>query len=127
VLATTVTGIVEATDREMTAQYAGCGHVTRRRKIMDTCAHVHAIEVTVYGWQLIVSIDAGTKIPLAAQMVPIHEHEVLSMRAVVTQARTNLAGHARLHKVVFDRGFWAGVDLWWLAQRGITLCRAGQG
>ena len=39
---------------------------------------------------------------------------MLSMRALVTQARTNLAGHARLHKVVFDRGFLDGVDLWWL-------------
>jgi hypothetical protein len=82
---------------------------------------VHEIEVTVYGWKLIVLIDAGTKIPLAGQVVPINEHEVLSMRALVTQARTNLAGHARLHKVVFDKGFLDGVDLWWLEQRGITF------
>jgi hypothetical protein len=66
-------------------------------------------------------IDAQTKIPLAGQVVPIHEHEVLSMRALVTQARTNLAGHGRLHKVVFDRGFLDGVDLWWLEQHGILF------
>ena len=54
-------------------------------------------------------------------MVPIHEHEVLSMRALVTQARTNLAGFTRLHKVVFDRGFLDGADLWWLDQHGITF------
>jgi hypothetical protein len=46
---------------------------------------------------------------------------VLSMRALVTQAQTNLAGAARLHKVVFDRGFWDGVDRWWLDQHGSTL------
>jgi hypothetical protein len=46
---------------------------------------------------------------------------VLSMRALVTQAQTNLAGFTRLHKVVFDRGFLDGVDLWWLDQRGITF------
>jgi hypothetical protein len=40
---------------------------------------------------------------------------------LVTQARTNPAGHARLHKVVFDRGFLDGVDLWWLQQHGL-LC-----
>ena len=45
---------------------------------------------------------------LSWEVVPIQEHEVLSMRALVTQARTNLAGHARLHKVVFDRAFWTG-------------------
>jgi hypothetical protein len=55
------------------------------------------------------------------KVVPIHAHEGLSMRALVTQARTKLAGHARLHKVVFDRGLLDGVELWWLAQHGITF------
>jgi Transposase DDE domain len=66
-------------------------------------------------------IDARTKIPLAAQVVPIQEHETLSLRALVTQARTNLAGHTRLHKVVFDKGFLDGVDLWWLQQQGLLF------
>jgi hypothetical protein len=48
---------------------------------------------------------------LAATVVPIQEHETLSLQALVTQARTNLAGHARLHKVVFDRGFLDGVAM----------------
>jgi len=56
--------------------------------------------------------------PLAGQGVPSNAPEVRSRRALVTQARTNLAGHARLHKGVFDQGFWDGVDRWWLAQRG---------
>jgi hypothetical protein len=121
VFAATVTGIVDATDLETTAAYEGCGQVTRQRKITDKRGKVHTIEVTVYGWKVIILIEARTKIPLAVTVVPIQEHEVLSMRALVTQARTNLAGHARLHKVVFDRGFLDGVDLWWLDQRGITF------
>jgi hypothetical protein len=40
---------------------------------------------------------------------------------LVTQARANLAGYAQLHKVVFDKGFLDGVDLWWLDQRGLTF------
>jgi hypothetical protein len=120
-LAAKVTGIVDATDLETTAQYEGCGQVTRKRKITDTRGQVHEIEVTVYGWKLIVLIEARTKIPLAATVVPIQEHETLSLRALVTQARTNLAGHARLHKVVFDRGFLDGVDLWWLQQHGLLF------
>ena len=63
-------------------------------------------------------IDARTKIPLAATVVPIQEHETLSLRALVTQARTNLAGHARLHTVVCERGLLDGPDWWWLDQRG---------
>jgi hypothetical protein len=121
VLAAKVTGIVDATDLETTAQYEGCGHVTRKRKLTDKRGKVHEVEVTVYGWKLIVLIDARTKIPLAARVVPIQEHEVLSMRALVTQARTNLASYARLYKVVFDRGFLDGVDLWWLDQHGILF------
>jgi Transposase DDE domain len=116
-----VTGLVDATDLETTAAYEGRGQATRKRKITDKHGKVHEIEVTAYGWKPIVLIDAITKIPLAIKVVPIHEHEVLSMRALVTQARTNLAGSARLHKVVFDKGFLDGVDLWWLDQHGITF------
>ena len=115
-----VTGIVDGTDLETTEHYTGCGQVTRKRRIEDTRGQAHEIEVTVYGWKLVVLI-AGTKSPVAGQVGPIHEHEVRSRRALVTQARTNLAGHARLHKDVFDKGFWDGVDLWWLEPRGIIV------
>jgi Transposase DDE domain len=121
VLAAKLTGIVDATDLETTAHYEGCGQVTRKRKITDKRGQVHEIEVTVYGWKLIVVIDARTKLPLAATVVPIQAHETLSLRALVTPARTNLAGHARRHKVVFDKGFLDGGDLWWLQQHGIRF------
>jgi hypothetical protein len=38
---------------------------------------------------------------------------------LATQARANLAGHARRHQVVFDRGLLDGTDLWWLDQQGL--------
>jgi Transposase DDE domain len=116
-----VTGIVDGTDLETAAQYEGCGQVTRKRQMTDKRGRVREIEVTVYGWKVIVLIDAATKIPLAVTVVPIQEHETLSLRALVAQARTNLAGHACLHKVVFDRGFLAGTDLWGLDQHGILF------
>jgi hypothetical protein len=107
-----VTGILDASALETTAPYEGYGHVTRKRQVTDTHGHVHEIKVTVYGWKPIGLIDAATKIPLAVKVGSIHAHEVLSMR-------TDLAGDARLHKVVFDRGFLDGVELWWLDQHGI--------
>ena len=73
--------------------------------------YVHEIEAPVYGFKLIILSKARTKMPLAATVIRLQEHEVLSARALVTQARTHLAGHARLHEVVFDRGGWDGVDL----------------
>jgi hypothetical protein len=114
-----VTGIADATDLETTERYRGCGQVTRTVRIEDTRGHMHEIEVTVYGWKVLLLIDAVTKIPLAVKVVQIHEHEALWTRALVTQARTNLAGAARLHKVVFYKAFLAGTDLWWLDQHGI--------
>jgi hypothetical protein len=95
--------------------------VTRNRRIADTHGKVHAIEVVVYSWKLIVLIEASTKIPLSPTVVPIQAHETLSSRALVRQARTNLAGHARLYEMVFDNGFWNGVGLWWLQQYGILF------
>jgi uncharacterized membrane protein (Fun14 family) len=50
-LAAKVTGIVDATDLETTAQYEGCGQVTRKHRITDTRGTEHEIEVTVYGGQ----------------------------------------------------------------------------
>jgi len=111
--------MVDGTDLETTAQYEGCGPVTRKRQLTDTHGKVRDIEVTVDGWQVLVLIDAATKLPLAVQGVPIQAHEGLSLRALVTQARTNLAGAARRHKVVCARGFLAGTDLWWLDQHGL--------
>jgi Transposase DDE domain len=116
-----VTGIVDATDLETTAHYEGCGQATRKRKVTDKHGTVHEIEVMVYGWKVIILIDALTKIPLALKIAPIQAHETLFLRALVAQARTNLVGDTRLHKVVFDRGFLDGADLWWLDQRGLLF------
>jgi Transposase DDE domain len=116
-----VTGIIDGTDLETTERYRGCGQVTRTVRIEDTRGKVHEIEVTVYGWKVLLLIDALTKIPLAVKVGKIQEHETHWTRALVTQARANLAGHARLHKVVFDRGFLDGTDLWWLDQQGLCF------
>jgi hypothetical protein len=109
-----VMGMVDATDLETTSRSVDCGHATRKRKVTDNHGHLQAIEVTVNGWKLLVLIDARTEIPLAAKVVPIQTHETLLMRALVTQAQTTLAGAARLHNVVFDKGFLDGTDVGWL-------------
>lgn len=87
-----VTGIVDGPDLETTAPYEGCGQVTRQRKRTDKPGQVRTIAVTVYGWNVLVWIEARTTIPLAVTVVQIQEHAGLSRRALVTQARANLAG-----------------------------------
>jgi len=116
-----VTGIADGTDLETTDRYRDCGQVTRKVRIEDKRGQVHEIEVTVYGWKVLLLIEAATKIPLAVKVGKIQEHETHWTRALVTQAQANLAGHARLQKVVFDKGFLDGTDLWWLDQQGLTF------
>ncbi len=116
-----VTGIVDGTDLETTERYTGCGQVLRTVRLEETRGQVHEIEVTVYGCKVLLVIDAVTKIPLAVKVGPIHEHETHWTRALVTPARANLAGYARLRTVSFDQGFVDGTDLWWLDQQGLCF------
>jgi hypothetical protein len=64
--------------------------------------------------------DAATKMPLAVNVGPMQEHEARWTRALVTQARLNLQGEARRHKVIFDQGVLDGTTLWWLDQQAVT-------
>jgi hypothetical protein len=116
-----VTGMADGTDRETTARSRGCGQVTRTVRLEDQQGRVHAIEVTVYGWNVLLLIEAITKIPLAVKVTKMHAHEALWPRALVTPARMNLAGVARLPKVIFDKGFVDGTTLWWLDQHEVTV------
>jgi hypothetical protein len=118
---TKVTGIADGTDLETTERDRGGGQVTRKRRIEDQQGRGHEIEVTVYGWKVLLLIDAATRIPLAVKVAKIHQHETHFLRALVTQARATLAGAARLHKVVFDKGLLDGTDLWWLQPRGLLF------
>ena len=116
-----VTGIGDGPALETTEPYTGCGQVTRKRRIEDTRGQAHEIEVTVYGWTVLLLMDASTKMPLAGKVGTSQEHDTHWTRALVTQARANLAGQTRLHKVVFDKGFWDGTDRWWLDQHGLRF------
>jgi hypothetical protein len=116
-----VTGIVDGTDREPTERDTGCGQVTRKVRIEDKGGKVHEIEVTGYGWQVFRLLEAATKSPLAVNVGQIQEHEARWARALVTPARMNLAGYARLAQVVVDQGCWDGTTRWWLDQQGIRF------
>jgi len=116
-----VTGIADGTDLETTERYRSCGQVTRKVRREDKHGQMQEMGVTVYGWKVLLLVDAATTIPLAVKVGPIQEHETHWTRALVTQARANLTGVVRLHKVVFDKGFLDGTDLWWLDQQGILF------
>jgi hypothetical protein len=119
--AATGTGIIEAPALETTAADEGCGPVPRQRRSTDARGQRHEREVTVSGWTLLVWSEAGPKLPGAATVGPLPAPAMRSVRAWVTQARTTLSGQARLHQVVFARGWWEGGALGWRQQHGCLV------
>jgi len=69
-----VTGMMDGTNLESTERYSGCGQMTRPVRIEDTRGQVHAIEVTVYGWKVLLMIEAVTKLALAVKVEMGQEH-----------------------------------------------------
>jgi hypothetical protein len=104
-----------------TERYTGCGHVIRKAPREDARGRVHEIEGTGDSWKVLLLIEAVSKMPLAVKVGQIREHEMLGGRALVTQARLNLAVGSRMAKVVFDKGFVNGTTLGWLDQQGIQF------
>jgi hypothetical protein len=69
--------------------------------------------------EVLLTIDAATKMPLAVNVAKVQEHEALWTRALVTKAWANLGEYGRLHKLIFNEGHWAGTTPWWLDQHGL--------
>jgi hypothetical protein len=115
-----VSGMAAGTEVETTAHDPGRGQVTRLVRREDIRGRRHAIEVTVDGWNVVLRIDAATKMPWAVNVGQMQAHEARWTRALVTQARLTRQGYARRHKVGFDPGFLDGTTLWWLDQHEIT-------
>lgn len=69
-----VTGMMDGTNLETIERYSECGQMTRPVRIEDTRGQVHAIEVTVYGWKVLLMIEAVTKIALAVKVEKGQEH-----------------------------------------------------
>jgi hypothetical protein len=116
VVGATIMGMADGTDLDTTARYTGCGEVTRTVCIEDRRGKVHEIEVTVYGWKVLLLMDAVTKSPLAVNVGQIQAHAALWARALVPPTRMNLAGDARLATGGFDQSFGDGTTRWGLDQ-----------
>lgn len=123
-----VTGVVDGSRIETTATYEGHGTLTvQRRKRQKGGGWVSVVEY-LFGWKVVALMDLATRIPLAIQVLKIEAYEGEWLVPLVQQAQANLGDHARIVKVVADRGFLDGVDLWALHQRGIVffiLAKAG--
>jgi hypothetical protein len=113
------TGMVAGPDVETTARDADGGPATRQVRLADQQGQGHAMEVPVYGWTVLILLDAATTRPLAVPVGKIAAPATQGTRALVTHARAPLAGVAPRPTVVFAQGLVDGREGWWLAPQGI--------
>lgn len=109
--------IIDPTDIQTTRLWEGCGAVTRKKRIVDKTGEVKEIEITVFGFKLIVVFYAPKKLPLAAKLVRIEEHGGKYLRELILQAERNLGNYSSIIEVMMDREFLDGEELWWLDQQ----------
>jgi hypothetical protein len=106
------TFILDATDLPTTKHYKGCGV----KKVVKKAWSKEGQEVEtvkyVYGYKLLVLMEARHKIIVAARVVKINEHEKNFTKELVREGQQRTGGAVKV--LLVDRGFIDGVLLWWL-------------
>ena len=119
--------IIDPTDIRTTNKYEDCGTVTRKKRIRDKTGKWKEVEITVWGWKLIVIFYGSKKIPLAAKLLKIQEHESNYTIGLIKKAQKNIAGYSKIVRIVMDRGHLDGKSLWWLNKEGIEFVVPAKG
>jgi hypothetical protein len=115
------TFIMDATDLETTERYPGCGmKVVRSKKWDRKRKEVVEIEELRYGYKLIMVQGVKSRIPVAAKVVKINEHESRYTLELIEQARTNLGSRGKIRLLLIDNAFMDGEDLWEI-KKGMSI------
>jgi hypothetical protein len=115
-----VHAVVDCTDCEGTPKFrmvdgGKVASVTRyKRPDHRNNRHAPKVATTVWGWKVWLMFCPTSGIPIAVHVDRINVDDRIWMVELVKQGKSNLGG--RLKTVSFDRGFWDGQDLWWVAQ-----------
>jgi len=114
-----ITAAVDGSKIETTQKYQGrgCLKVEKRKRSKDG-GWVTVVE-WLFGWKVVVLMDTRTRIPLALKVLQIQAYEGEWLVPLIQQAQTNLGAHARIVKVVADRGYLDGLDLYELEAMGL--------
>jgi len=106
------TYILDATDLPTTKHYKGCGIKKVVKKGWSKDGKQVETVTYVYGYKLLVLMEARHKIVVAARVVKINEHEKNFTKELVREAQQRTGGAVKV--LLIDRGFIDGVLLWWL-------------
>jgi len=109
------TYILDATDLPATRRYPGCGVKKVVKKVWSKEGKKVEVVEYVYGYKLLVLMEARHKLVVAARVVKIHEHEKSFTKRLVREAQERTGGAVKV--LLVDRAFIDGVLLWWLRKK----------
>lgn len=109
------TYILDATDLPTTKKYKGCGMKKVVKKAWNNEGQPVQTVTYVYGYKVLVLMEARHKIVVAARVAKIHEHESTFTQELIREAQQRTGGAVKV--LLVDRGFIDGVLLWWLWER----------
>jgi len=104
--------ILDATDLPTTKCYKGCGMKKVLKKVRSKEGQEVESVKYVYGYKLLVLMEARHKMIVAARVVKINEHEKNFTKELVREGQQRTGGKVKV--LLVDRGFIDGVLLWWL-------------
>jgi hypothetical protein len=118
-----ITGIIDTSLLETTKNFSGCGKTARNKEVWSKKEKkVVVIPEELYGFKVAVLLCSKTKIVLSVKFGKIEESDNSFLRKLIEQGIKNLSGYAEIKKILIDRGFLDGEDLWWLHKdRGIKF------
>ena len=109
------TYILDATDLPTTKRYKGCGVKKVIKKVWSKEGQEVETVNSIYGYKLLVLLEARHKIVVAARVVKINEHEKNFTKEIIKEAQHRTGGKVKV--LLVDRGFIDGTLLWWLSKK----------
>ena len=106
---------LDATDLPTTKHSRGCGIKKVVKKVWSKEGNEVETVKYVYGYKLLVLMEARDKIVVAARVVKINEPEKTFTKEWVWEAQQRTGGAVKV--LLVDRGFIDGVKLWWLSKK----------
>lgn len=117
-----ITGIIDTSLLPTTKTFSGCGKTVREKEIWSLKdKKVITVMEEIYGFKVAVMMCSKSKIPLAVKFGKIEEADNSFTMKLIEQAKKNLEGYAAIGKIMIDRGFLDGEDLWRLNDQGIQF------
>jgi len=109
------TYILDATNLLTTKRYPGCGVKKVVKRVRGREGKEVEVVEYIYGYKLLVLMEARHKLVVAARMVKIHEHEKSFTKRLVQEAQRRTGGAVKV--LLVDRAFIDGSLLWWLGKK----------